>query len=200
LQSLPKITPAVARALNSPDVSENVKQQLRQMVDQLKLDVKNNQLDDAKALIGKIVALIKQHAPAEPKPQEGPQVAYTKARLRWTDATRQIQADLSRLATPFVDEFPEDEDLMSKAAQEIGQKLEQFRSALNDVLDDALNAQTPDARQQQQQRALEEIGSFRSDVNSDELLDIIDNGAEGIVNLREALLSALDDIEVHVSG
>jgi hypothetical protein len=190
LQSLPKITPAVSRALNSPDVDDDVKQQLRELVDQLKLDVKNNNLDEAKSLVAQIVGLVKQHAPA----------AYAKARLRWEAATTQIHADLSRLRTPFVDEYPEDEDLMSLAAQEIDEKLTQFQGKLSDLLDNAYNAQTPEARQQEHTLAFGEIGSFRQHVSSDELIGILDSDSQGLVDLRESLLAALNDIETHIGG
>lgn len=65
LQSLPKITPAVGRLLNSPDVGDEVKQRLRGLVDQLKALIRSEDLQQAKATVGQIAQLVKQHRPTE---------------------------------------------------------------------------------------------------------------------------------------
>lgn len=87
LQALPKITPAVARVLNSPDAEDAVKRQLRELVDQLKSHIKSSQLAEAKQDVGRIVELVKLAS----KPDAGPSAEEAEFNRRWEALSPRLQ-------------------------------------------------------------------------------------------------------------
>lgn len=131
----------------------------------------------------------------------GAKVAFTQARLAWDQTRTHVQAELHRLQQKLLAECRSEPDIAditqnSDIVFTVLTELDRHDKALIDELDEALNAQTPEARQGFQRQAAARIGAYRDYVQTDTLVrDVQDNGFEdvsivGPVNQRLTLMAA----------
>lgn len=116
----------------------------------------------------------------------GAKVAFAQARLAWDATRRQVQAELQKLQRTLLAECKDEPDI-AEITQNSGlvfsvlDELDRHDTGLIDVLDEALNAQTTEARQGLQRQAAARIAAYRDYVQTDTLVrDVQDNGFEDV--------------------
>ena len=110
---------------------------------------------------------------------KGANVVFQQTRLAWDDTRKQIQAELRKLESSVLSEARGEPDFEQIAgnSRQLYTVLDHLDERLIDKLDDALNAETPQARTGFTQEAREIVDEYIDYVKSDELLrDIDDNG------------------------
>lgn len=125
-------------------------------------------------------------------------VAYTKARLSWNDATQAVYNDLDQLSSKLGDEFPDEEEMMSRVVQAIVTFLEQFEVQLNEALDDALNATDDTARQAEHKKVIDIVEQYRKFVAVDPLVKQIKANPFVSIDLQAHLDKSLNTIRTQL--
>lgn len=197
LATLNKLSPQIqAAALANPDR----KAELLQPVMACQQQIKNNELEQAKASLEQVVALLKSLPAPTPQPsassKDGPLVAFQKSRLDWDTTRKAVQSELQTLEKTILEmsSGEEDFDQIAAGTKNLYTMLETLDTRLIDKLDEALNAEQVEQRKQKQIEALDIVDEYLDFVEDDDLIgDIDDNGFIG-VNIRGRLVATLNDL------
>ncbi|MDY0746206.1 hypothetical protein SNE35_16935 [Paucibacter sp. R3-3] len=123
-------------------------------------------------------------------------VAFTQTRLAWDQTRKAVQADLRKLEAEILARCKDESDFadIEVGAKTLYEMLDVLDERLIDKLDEALNAATPQARQQLHLQAREIVDEYLEFVETDELVADID--ANGFVDtaVRSTLTARLHDM------
>jgi len=123
-------------------------------------------------------------------------VAFTQTRLAWDQTRKAVQADLRKLEAEILARCKDESDFadIEVGAKTLYEMLDVLDERLIDKLDEALNAATPQARQQLHLQAREIVDEYLEFVETDELVADID--ANGFVDtaVRATLTTRLNDM------
>ena len=134
-------------------------------------------------VLGLTIAAAAPAGSAEPAPQAAgaasPRVTFVQSRLAWDTTRKKVQSELQRLEQTVLAECKDepDYDAIAGNARILYTITDALDERLIDKLDEALNAQEPQARIALQNEAREIIDEYIDYMASDELLhDVDDNG------------------------
>ena len=123
-------------------------------------------------------------------------VAFTQTRLAWDQTRKAVQADLRKLEAEILARCKDESDFadIQVGAKTLYEMLDVLDERLIDKLDEALNATTPQTRQQLHLQAREIVDEYLEFVETDELVADID--ANGFVDtaVRATLTTRLQDM------
>jgi hypothetical protein len=204
LAALNKLSPQIQAAAQA---HPNRKQDLLALVAGIKQQVGNQQtIGEAKGTLSQIMQLLKelgsgQAAPAPTKAPPGPAagslVAFQKSRLDWDSTRKAVQAELQKLEQSILaaSKAEPDADEIAAGTKNLYTMLDTLDTRLIDKLDDALNAEKPEQRAKLQDEAYDIVAEYRDFVDSDPLLQEIDqkNGFTQVA-IKSRLVATLDDL------
>jgi hypothetical protein len=133
-------------------------------------------------------------------------VAFAKMRMKWA-ATRQAREEAINtlhalcakvLADPQAQEDPQYED-MQQAAADIGDRMPDFGSGVDDALDAMVNAQG-EQRDAARKAVLDEIGKIRADLDREPALKLLQDTEAGKFAIYDSVAGALSELEAAVNG
>lgn len=126
-----------------------------------------------------------------------PGIAFTQSRLVWDSTRKKVQSELRRLEASILDICKDEPDFAAIAAgaKTLYARLDFLDERLIDKLDEALNAATPEERRARHDEAREIVSEYVDFVESEELLqDIDDNGFVGVA-IKSSLTTSLGAID-----
>jgi hypothetical protein len=135
------------------------------------------------------------------QPSDGSQVALTAARLKWDKTRKDVLAELEALEVSIVEAFasirnfpPDQLDRVTSGTPNLYTMLNQLDERLIDELDKAINAPTPEGRQDYLKSAGGIVKDYVRFVNTDPLVQVIDRNPFSRVNVRGRLVATLDEL------
>jgi hypothetical protein len=162
--------------------------------------------DFAKALgvLNKLESLLNTPAKA-PAAKETSFVAMQAARLRWDDTRKKVHAELVRLEKAIMDQcvafnstpgaaFTVDLTDLKTKSQKLYTILDKLDERLIDTLDEALNAQTKELRQEKNIAAVAILKEYQGIVNSDPFLAVIDDNGFAATSVKQTFVTVLADL------
>lgn len=193
-----KLSPQIqAAAAANPDR----KKELVTPVTAFQQHIKNNQLDQAKAVLGQLVTLLKSLGPAPAPGSEtraNPLVAFAKIRLDWEARKKAVQAKIAELHAKIVAESDDPED--AAAAKNLHKVLARFNEGLGDTIDEMRNATEQAVQRRLTAKAVEIANRYLQFLHSDPLVaHVEENPYEVTVAVRESLTPPLDSLKQGVA-
>lgn len=117
----------------------------------------------------------------------------------WQEAIRASHAAIEKIAAPIAEQVPDEDPAF--LVRGITDALDEFVDELNDAILGVQAASSKDPRPLDQARKT--IQSYRSKINADALIHQLDDARKSLgveVDVRERLLSALDELESRLAG
>jgi hypothetical protein len=154
-------------------------------------------LDEIEELLGSLPASAAGDEAPTPAEKSAPKLSYTKASLAWQAALKKVRADVGRLTKAMVDEFAGEVHAgrAVQAAERVRLSLGVFDESLAEVLDQALNAETPEARQERHDAAAKMIRTYRARLDADPLIALLDANPFVPVAIHKTLATTLSTLE-----
>jgi hypothetical protein len=137
--------------------------------------LKAGRLEEARQALDEVQALL---GAAGGTRAPGGAVDYAKARLAWVAARNNAKADLRRLETAILDAYADEPAMLAqitKGVRRLDKVLVRLDTSLADKLDEGLNAAEPQARAQVNREALGIIDKYIAFLDSDPLIENIDD-------------------------
>ncbi len=130
--------------------------------------------------------------PASPKPVSN--VVFQQSRLAWDTVRKKTHTDIEALKAAILKESERDQrlSLIRAGLSRLDRILERLDTRLSDKLDEALNAPTPEQRQHLNGEASRIVGEYRGFVETEPLMEMIDDNGFLPLTVRKSLLSTLD--------
>jgi hypothetical protein len=201
------MTAAIKAALTGPD-----KDRVQQLFIAIGSALKNKDFLEAQKLLDELEPLVKR-APAPTsgataKPKSF--VTMQQARLRWDDTRKKVHAELVRLEQAIMDQciaFNNRPGATTKVnladlktqSQRLYTILDNLDERLIDKLDEALNAQTMDLRQEKNDQAIKIIQDYQTFVNSDPFIGVIDDNGFTPTQIKQTFATVLTDLSSMLS-
>lgn len=205
-QRLPAVQQRLAEALRAqhPQTAK-----LRKLVE-FAADKANVQHDHAAALkaLDMLEQLLDAPAPSEPAAEGAaagpsadpgavsriaPAVVYTQTRLVWDAARGKIRGDLARLEQAILSHYKGQGALseITRSVRKLDGVLALFDDSLSDALDKALNATTPDGKQESHDEARTIIARYQSYLATDPIVQELDGNPFVPVTVKATLTGVL---------
>lgn len=132
-------------------------------------------------------------SPTAPPTAKGANVAYTQSRLAWDQTRKKVQAELRKLEASILDICKDEPDFgeIASGTKDLFELMEVLDERLIDTLDEALNAEDPEARKELHDEAREIVAEYLEFVKENELLQEIDSNGFVDVAIHSTLTATL---------
>jgi hypothetical protein len=201
------LTAAIKVALTGPD-----KERIQQLFVAIGSALKNKDFLEAQKLLDELEPLVKRVPTPSSTTAAKPKsfVAMQQARLRWDDTRKKVHDELVRLEQAIMDQcvaFNNRPGATTKVnlsdlktqSQRLYTILDHLDERLIDKLDEALNAQTTDLRQEKNDEAIKIIQNYQTFVNGDPFIGVIDDNGFTPTRIKQTFATVLTDLSSMLS-
>jgi len=191
-EALKKLKPLMDQVIS---IVPERKGELHATMVQIAGEIKNKQFDDAKRNVMDFATLLKSLATQQPSSSTG-FVDYTKARLAWDAARKDVRTELQTLEDAILaaSENELDFDEIAENCGNLYEMLDVLDERLIDTLDDLLNESDSDRQQELRRTATTILGEYAEYVANDGMLQEIDQNEFKPVKVYATLQSTLSDL------